>query len=515
MRSAESNMRQSGYGYYFREAGGADPLSPGTPRERFIYWPVIQGERTVALLEVSGDNCGVDMVPLLRPYADEVSAAIRDAAAQMGPISASIESDMAGIDLRLQTVGSPEEALKVLVSECCRLTNSLTGVVRYRDEDDAVILRLEIPDYSSYERVAAPRHSLSHPWSWSARTIVSGQENIVDIAHHREIIMKSRKRLSEQQREAVKDVGSMCFQPLLLDGRCIGSLGLHARAPVNYTEEKVRIARLVARRAALALHDYLVAQETARQVEDAQAETVRLILHNIHNPLATIRTELDRLAKEVSRSELDREALAGQVAMLTRQAERIARVREEYLRLQKPWESRIEPADIHELLRTATNEWTAGHGEVTVSYDLASHLRNVRIDCSAIEVCLGVLIQNSLDALQSGNLAKAITIRLRSPTKEEVALLGGPGPGLAVDVTDSGPGVPPGVANSLFKIISSGKAKGLGFGLSYCRRVARSAQGDVYHHQNYQGGARFTVLLPFTEVRRKEAEWQCQSTRRR
>jgi nitrogen-specific signal transduction histidine kinase len=72
---------------------------------------------------------------------------------------------------------------------------------------------------------------------------------------------------------------------------------------------------------------------------------------------------------------------------------------------------------------------------------------------------------------------------------------------LAIDVSDSGPGVPATIRPDLFRVIKSGNAKGLGFGLSYCRHIVQSARGDVYYHAAGETGAKFTVLLPFSQAR--------------
>jgi signal transduction histidine kinase/CheY-like chemotaxis protein len=490
---AEGNMRSSGYGFFVRSDPGSDPLSA---REPFIYWPIIEDGRIVAVLEAIGLRCNRDAVPLLRPYAEEVRAAVRDARAEAGAPRAFVEAAMARVDQRLQTVSSAVEALQLLVNECCRLTDSTMPVLRYRDGNDAVLL---VMGPSEYELVAEPRYPLSHVASWSVRTIVSGQEQAANVSENGSEIDKLRRLLSEQGRAALSGMKALCFEPLFFQGRCIGSIGFHAETNDNFTQERREILRSFSNRIALALHDYLLEERTRKQVEAAQDETIRLVLHNINNPLAALRTEIQGMKDKVAQNALDQDDLGRRSSRLEAQAARIGRVRGEYLKLRQPWNSRLETVDLIEVLQEAADEETASRSDVSVEYSFSPEITNVRADAAALRVCLGVLLQNSLDEFDGSGPGNRIRIGLRRAPLDEAKTLRTTDPVLAVDVTDNGPGVPADVAKDLFKVVKSGKATGLGMGLTYARHVIRSAGGDVYYHPDFTGGAKFTILLPFIE----------------
>jgi len=493
LSQAEAHMRRSGYGFCFRGDQRSDPLSPGAA---FIYWPIIEDERTVAVLETIGGRCSMDTVPLLGPYAEQVRAAVRDARSEAGAPGAFVEAAMAEVDLKLQTVGSTVEALQLLVNECCRLTDSTTPVLRYRDGNDAVLLAL---GPSEYELVAKPRYHLSHVASWSVRTIVSGQEQPAKVSENGSEIGESRKHLSERGRAALCGMKALCFEPLFFQGRCIGSVGFHAEANDNFTQEKREILRSISSRIALALHDYLLEERTRKQVEAAQDEVIRLVLHNINNPLAALRTEIQGMKDKVAQGALDKNDLGRRSGRLEAQAARIGRVRGEYLKLRQPWNSRLETVDLIKVLQDAADEETASRSDVSVERSLSLETANVRVDAAALRVCLLVLLQNSLDELDRSRLGNRIWLSLRRASLSEATALRATDPVLAVDVTDNGPGVPADVAEDLFKVVKSGKSTGLGMGLTYARHVIRSARGDVYYHPGFTGGAKFTILLPFVE----------------
>jgi signal transduction histidine kinase len=222
-----------------------------------------------------------------------------------------------------------------------------------------------------------------------------------------------------------------------------------------------------------------------------------LILHNINTPLDIIRMKADLLLRNAASGSPDAAVVAAHARTIDGQAERIARVRQEYLKLQKPWESRREKADLHTLVRVTTKEWTHPYENILVAYELEGEIGEVQADCAVLRLSMGVLLRNSTDAIAKAQDGR-IRVRLRQASLEEANRTAGLNAVLALDVVDNGPGVPPGQRDALFKVMKSGKAKGLGFGLSYCRQALRSAGGDVYYHSGTEEGATFTILLPYS-----------------
>ncbi len=61
---------------------------------------------------------------------------------------------------------------------------------------------------------------------------------------------------------------------------------------------------------------------------------------------------------------------------------------------------------------------------------------------------------------------------------------------------DAGHGVHEDHASRLFESFFSTKENGMGIGLGLCRSVAESYGGRIQWHNNPQGGATFSLLLP-------------------
>jgi signal transduction histidine kinase len=89
---------------------------------------------------------------------------------------------------------------------------------------------------------------------------------------------------------------------------------------------------------------------------------------------------------------------------------------------------------------------------------------------------------NALDAMPAGGTLTATVTRQNR--------------GVAVEVADTGPGIPADILPRLFEPFASGKDTGLGLGLVVCRRIAEEHRGRIRGGNGDTGGARFTVTLP-------------------
>ena len=68
--------------------------------------------------------------------------------------------------------------------------------------------------------------------------------------------------------------------------------------------------------------------------------------------------------------------------------------------------------------------------------------------------------------------------------------------GVAVVVTDNGPGILAAVRERLFHPFVTTKPDGMGIGLSLSRTIAQHSGGTLEHDARYTRGARFVLTLP-------------------
>jgi nitrogen-specific signal transduction histidine kinase/ActR/RegA family two-component response regulator len=506
LNKAVEHMRTSGRGYWFEHPAGYDPVVPGEARQPFLYWPILENQKIIALVETGGKHAKRESSELVRLYAREILSAIEDNR-RRDPnysIMATVSSQIAETAHTLQTMYRPsrreltQEQLCVIVRDACRLTDSQQYILRCREGVNARLLRLEIREYCEYERVAQPFIALSNTQSWDSRTISASVETIVDAENNGDIIRRFRTGLDGPEKSLLESVDAFCYEPLILEGVCIGALGFHSRNYANYRNEaNLAIIRLLAKQATLSLHDYLVAEEI-REKEEALSEILSLFVHNTKNPLGTAGIALDRLQTAVRKANALTPEVAASIDTVNRQLSLLGRLRDEVLALRRPWKSRIEPADLGILIKESVDSVVGSYSDIDVSFDFHLVVSEVRVDKEALKLCLQELVQNAMDELMRVSGKRSLRIILREAVDLGTGQLGSQYSLLAIDVIDNGNGVAPEMVHSLFVGPKSGKTQGLGIGLQQCRAVALSVQGNVFYDADYKTGAKFTLVLPYT-----------------
>ena len=260
------NARQQEVGTY-QKGRQPDPLRHTDQWGNWIYWPILnQAGAPTAFLRVAGALLDGRDLDTLKLYADEVARAMKEQRRQQAAVVSNLDQQTAELELIDRQLalkaGDPLAVLRLLVTEACRLTGAYTGHVRERLEKDAVLVRLAPHEHDEYERQAVDTWPLTHLSSWSARTILSSAEQVVnDIAPRRADLDIDRQVLTDQARAVVTKAQSICFLPFVFEGRCLGALGLHHLGKDAFTEEKLWLLRQLVRRATMALRDLRLLRE--------------------------------------------------------------------------------------------------------------------------------------------------------------------------------------------------------------------------------------------------------------
>lgn len=97
------------------------------------------------------------------------------------------------------------------------------------------------------------------------------------------------------------------------------------------------------------------------------------------------------------------------------------------------------------------------------------------------------LIKNALDAVRPmPEGSRRITVAVDTAANGDAEL----------SVSDTGSGLPAGSEEAIFTPFQSGKAEGMGMGLSICRQIVTRHGGAIRAERGPSGGARFVVSLP-------------------
>lgn len=148
-------------------------------------------------------------------------------------------------------------------------------------------------------------------------------------------------------------------------------------------------------------------------------------------------------------------------------------------------EKRIE--DLPILVREAADLALIGSRErgVSAHVELDPAANPVLADRVQIQQVIINLVRNAIEAMEQSKVKK-VTVRTSLEDTETVR----------VTVADSGPGIEPEMAKTLFESFRSTKSSGMGLGLSICRTIVEAHGGRIRAGASEEGGAEFSFTLP-------------------
>ncbi|WKW13049.1 ATP-binding protein [Pseudogemmatithrix spongiicola] len=225
---------------------------------------------------------------------------------------------------------------------------------------------------------------------------------------------------------------------------------------------------------------------------EAVAELSASLAHEIKNPLASIRSSVEQLARRATAT--DDERTLG--ALITRESDRLSRLLSEFLDFSRVQAERREELDLRDVVRSAV-ALAGTHPDrsatVAVDVDLPSEPTPLAGDEDLLHRAVFNLVLNACQAVgDHGHVA----VSLRA-VREADRLAGLPfaGASYALEVHDDGPGIPPDIQDRLFEPFATTKSGGSGLGLAVVHRAIEAHRGVILVDSD-RAGTRFTVYLP-------------------
>jgi len=236
-----------------------------------------------------------------------------------------------------------------------------------------------------------------------------------------------------------------------------------------------------------ALNREQTAAERLRAVDAMKDTFLRAVSHDLRTPLTAILGVA--LTLERTRMELPRDKSMELLGMLVDKAHKLDRLLTDLLDLNRLEQGVLEPnrspTDLGALVRHLVEEIDHLEGR-PVHVQVGPLL--VDIDGPKVERIIENLLINTTRHTPAG-----------TPVWIRAAAVG---PDLELVVEDSGPGVPPELAGTIFEPFRQGPSAsgdhspGVGIGLSLVARFAQLHGGRAWVGERYGGGAAFHVLLP-------------------
>ncbi|MDI1245053.1 MAG: HAMP domain-containing sensor histidine kinase [Rhodoferax sp.] len=214
----------------------------------------------------------------------------------------------------------------------------------------------------------------------------------------------------------------------------------------------------------------------------AMGELVGEIAHQLNNPLVGV-INLTQLAE---RQVHDPQRVAELLAEVRKAGSECRDIVQRILRINQPSRSTLQSTDMVELVQdTLIFCQQSVDLKHVVRFDVPQGKFLLTVDPVLIRQALFNLIHNAILA----GPGQPVQVSLNRLQRDGID-------GMALDVTDEGPGFSSELAPRLFKPFFTTRANGTGLGLPVAQHIALKHGGVVLAQNLPQGGARFSIWLP-------------------
>ncbi|WP_440640941.1 ATP-binding protein [Bradyrhizobium sp. PUT101] len=222
---------------------------------------------------------------------------------------------------------------------------------------------------------------------------------------------------------------------------------------------------------------------------DALGQLTGGVAHDFNNLLMIISGSLHILKKSAA----DDPKLERAMSAIETATKRGAALTNQLLTFARRQSVNPQAIDFAERVAAIREVLDAGVGSsVRLAFDIGSDAWPIKADVSELETALLNLVINARDAMPDGG---TVTIGTRNVVLNEPPLAGD---FVAIDVTDTGLGIPSDVLDKIFEPFFTTKpiGKGTGLGLSQVHGFAHQAGGTIAVASELGKGTTFTIILP-------------------
>lgn len=236
-------------------------------------------------------------------------------------------------------------------------------------------------------------------------------------------------------------------------------------------------------------------QETAAKLETAVAQVRRSerlaalgqltagLAHELRNPLGTMKTSAELLARSVPKDNPIAQEMAGYIST---EVDRTNSLITRFLDFARPKHLRLEPGDICALLDRAVARFDRERPSTLAAIEIYKNyspgIPPVRFDAELLERVFSNLI---LNAAQASPAAGVVTVKVQLlDDRVEVAVI------------DRGIGIEAKNLESIFNPFFTTKPDGVGLGLPICSKIVDEHGGQITVESTPAEGSVFHVILP-------------------
>ncbi|HQZ18154.1 MAG TPA: sensor histidine kinase KdpD [Vicinamibacteria bacterium] len=286
---------------------------------------------------------------------------------------------------------------------------------------------------------------------------------------------------------------SALFLPLAGSDQSLGVLGVRPASGRPFTPDQMQLLDAFASLAAAALDRVRLLGQAQRAQVEVETERLRNSLlssvsHDLRTPLTSITGAASSLLQapgnldDASRRDL-LETIHEEAFRLNRLVANLldmTRLESGALKVRKEW------SPIEEVIGSALTRLASSLAGRRVETEVPDNLPLAPFDALLIEQVLVNLIENAVKYTPAGG---------------EIVISASASPeALSVEVSDRGPGIPPGDEARVFekfqRLEGRGRKGGVGLGLTICRGIVTAHGGTINVFKREGGGASFRFTLP-------------------
>jgi two-component system, NtrC family, sensor histidine kinase HydH len=235
---------------------------------------------------------------------------------------------------------------------------------------------------------------------------------------------------------------------------------------------------------ALMLESYREHQQEQIKAHERLATIGQLaasIGHELRNPLGTIETSVYLMAQQLEKLGVNDDVAKRHVDKARKQVQLCSKIITDLLELARSRPPKRQIVNVDRLIDESLDALRLPES-VTQKKQVAPNL-TVMADPEQLRSVLVNLLENGRDAIGAAG-----TLAVEGFTSKN---------GIAIRVSDTGPGIPDDAKGRIFEPLFTTKAHGNGLGLALCRRIV-TAHGGTIELDSVSQGASFLVWLPET-----------------
>ncbi|HRK33319.1 MAG TPA: sensor histidine kinase [Candidatus Hydrogenedentes bacterium] len=210
------------------------------------------------------------------------------------------------------------------------------------------------------------------------------------------------------------------------------------------------------------------------------------IVHEMRNPLSSIKMNLQALKRDVDPDPANREL----ATIADAQVRRLERMLDDLLQYGRPLELKPEPVPFSELMRSVSAVVHEQALMKRVKLEVCDELSSTPLLVDSEQICRA-LTNVVVNAIQASPVDSTVTVRAQQDTTATSAV--------RIEVLDEGAGLTAEALERAFSPFYTTKDGGTGLGLANVKKIVELHTGTVTIENRPERGARFSMRLPACE----------------